>query len=350
MEEDRVYCSSSYLMYRTIPDKNKYFSKKFPTNLHEIPGNRTKIHNSQELHDALKKQIEELSSTGKKMALCLSGGIDSAILAKFMPKGSIAYTFKCVVPNVEVTDETPRAAVYAKECGLDHRIIEVFWEDFEKFTPIIAKHKGMPFHSIEIQMYKAGLQAKKDGVDVLIYGESADLNYGGLSMLLSRDWTVGDFIDRYSYVKPYAALKNSKLILEPIHECEKNGYVDVHKFNTHPFMKEALNSYYNACETAGIEYLLPYSHTVLDIPLDIKRIRDGENKYLIREIFKKLYPGLNIPPKTPMPRPMNEWFKDWQGPTRPEFWPHCTDPMDGDQRWLVWCLEKWLDILDEEKA
>lgn len=348
LAEDLCYCASSYLMYRTVIDGGKTFSNKYPRNTHEAPKNRIKIHNSEELLNALKKQVEEIVASGKKVALCLSGGIDSAVLAKFLPKGTIAYTFKCVVPGIKVTDETPGAAKYAKECGLDHRIVEVYWEDFEKFTPIILKHKGMPFHSIEIQMYKAGLQAKKDGVDVLIYGESADLNYGGLSMLLSKDWTVGEFIDRYAYVKPYAALKDSELVLSPILQCEHDGYIDVHEFNTHPFLKEALNSYYNACEAAGIEYFLPYSHTILDVPLDLERIRRGENKYLIREVFTKLYPDFEIPPKTPMPRPMDEWFKDWQGPTRPEFWPHCTDPMNGDQRWLVWCLEKWLNILDEK--
>ncbi len=345
--EDRRYCASSYLMYRTIIDDNKTFSNKYSRNTHEIPENRIKIHSSDELHIALQTQVEKLVATGKKVALCLSGGIDSGILARFLPKDTIAYTFKCVVPGQEVTDETPGAAKYAKECGLDHRIVEIYWEDFENYTPTLLKHKGMPFHSIEVQMYKAGLQAKKDGVDVLIYGESADLNYGGLSILLSQDWTVGQFIDRYAYVKPYAALKESDLVLDPIHQCEQNGYIDVHKFNTHPFMKEALNSYYNACETANIEYFLPYSNTVLDVPLDLKRIRNGENKYLIREIFTKLYPGFEIPPKTPMPRPMDEWFSDWQGPTRPEFWPHCTDPMSGDQRWLVWCLERYLNLLDE---
>ena len=123
--------------------------------------------------------------------------------------------------------------------------------------------------------------------------------------------------------------------------------VDVHQFDNGPFIKEAINSYYNACETAGIEHFLPYSYTVLDEPLDLARIRKGENKYIIREVFAKLYPGFEAPPKTPMPRPMNEWFKDWQGPTRPEFWPHCVDPMNGDQRWLVWCLEQYLNLIDQ---
>jgi len=47
-----------------------------------------------------------------------------------------------------------------------------------------------------------------------------------------------------------------------------------------------------------------------------------------------------------MPRPVNEWFADWVGPTRPEFIPHCTDDMTGDQKWMVWCLERYLNIIE----
>ena len=74
--------------------------------------------------------------------------------------------------------------------------------------------------------------------------------------------------------------------------------------------------------------------------------RELVGKYLVREIFRRLYPNFVIPPKTPMPRPMNEWLKDWEGPKREEFWPHCTEGMTGDQKWLVWCLEKFLDMCD----
>ena len=76
--------------------------------------------------------------------------------------------------------------------------------------------------------------------------------------------------------------------------------------------------------------------------------RHGLNFTLVREVFQRLYPDLKVPAKTPMPRPMNEWFKDWTGPQRPEFWPHCTDHMNGDQKWLVWCLENFLNMIDGE--
>ena len=91
---------------------------------------------------------------------------------------------------------------------------------------------------------------------------------------------------------------------------------------------------------------MPYAQCKMDVPIDYCRIRNGENKYLVREVFSRLYENFEIPKKTPMPRPMNEWFADWEGPKRPEFWPHCTDDMTGDQKWLVWALEKFLNTID----
>ena len=41
---------------------------------------------------------------------------------------------------------------------------------------------------------------------------------------------------------------------------------------------------------------------------------------------------------------VREWLRDWQGPRRQEFYPHCTDGMTGDQKWLVWAPERFLDI------
>ena len=68
-------------------------------------------------------------SVGKDIALALSGGIDSAILARFMPKGSKAYTFRCLVPDKKVVDESEQAAVWAQMNNLDHEIIDITWED-----------------------------------------------------------------------------------------------------------------------------------------------------------------------------------------------------------------------------
>lgn len=342
---DKVYCMSSFLMYRTIADQNKSFAPGVVPQLHGANFERQNVHDSFELEEALKNHVQRACIDGKA-ALALSGGIDSAILAKYMPAGSTVYTFKCIVPGITVTDESPVAARYAAECGLVHKIVEIYWEDYEKYTPNLMKQKGSPIHSIEVQIYKACLQAKADGFTSLIFGESADANFGGLSDLLSKDRTIGDFIQRYSFVPPYRALKEFEIPLSPILPFVHDGYVEVHDFLRHSFFAESTASYVNAAAVAGIVPILPYAYTYMAAPIDYERIRRGENKYLVREIFNRLYSGFSVPPKTPMPRPVNEWFKDWKGPIRPEFWPHCTDDMSGDQKWLVYCLERFLNCLD----
>lgn len=347
MEIDKRYCMSSFLMYRRIVNEEKMFCKGVMPNFPLLPEERTKIWKSEDLHQKLKQQVEEATKDGKA-ALALSGGIDSAILAKYMPKGSVAYTFKCVVPGIEVIDETKMAAKYAEECGLEHRIIEIYWEDFELYAPVIMKHKGAPIHSIEVQIYKAALQAKKDGFERLIYGESADCLFGGFSQLLAKQWRVGDFIDRYAYVMPYKILRDSELVLEPVLRHEKEGYIDPHTFMSTEFYPESARSYLNASELAEMNIVMPFSTCIMAGKINYNRIRKGENKYLVRDVFSSLYEGFEIPQKTPMPRPMNEWLKDWSGPERIEFYPHCVEDMSGDQKWLVWSLEKFLAGIDGE--
>ena len=136
------------------------------------------------------------------------------------------------------------------------------------------------------------------------------------------------------------------MILEPYLAFEKDGHIDGHDFVNFYFRQEALGTYRNACETAGIQFVGPYSETYLNEPIDYQRIRSGDTKYLIREAFHMLYPDTEIPAKIPMPRPVNEWFANWEGPKREEFIPHCTDYLTGDQKWMVWALERFLNLID----
>ena len=83
-------------------------------------------------------------------------------------------------------------------------------------------------------------------------------------------------------------------------------------------------------------------------PLDLDRIRSGESKYLIRELFRMRYPEIPVPNKLPMPRPVDVYFANWKGPIRTEF----RDDIDmsqynGNQKWLLWCLEQFLNMVDE---
>lgn len=335
-------------MFRAIHDENVAFSSNKKPNIISLAFDRTPISSSDDLIEVLKQLVAEATANGEA-ALALSGGIDSAILARFMPKSSTAYTFRCVVPGTKVTDETSAAARYADMNGLRHEIVEIYWEDMARHTPLLMLNKGAPIHSIEVQIYKAALRARQNGFSKMIFGENADIIYGGMDGLLSKDWLFGEFVDRYSYIMPYKVLRDFILILDPFREFEKNGHIDGHDFINKFFRQEALGTYNNACNSCGVQFIGPFSKTCMNMPIDYTRIRSGDTKYLVREAFSKLYPGFEQPPKRPMPRPMNEWMKDWKGPLRNEFLPHCTNQMSGDQKWMVYALEKYMNILDSER-
>ena len=329
---------SEYLMYRYV-----FHGGGVSANLQSINLPRVPVKTSDELLSALEHFTHEAAHDGKA-ALALSGGIDSAILARFMPKDSTVYTFRCVVPGVEVTDESKRAKIYADICGLRHEVIDIYWEDIVRVIDGLMRNKKSPVHSIEAQIFLAAERAKSEGFTKFIFGESSDVTYGGMNGLLAKDWLVGEFIDRYTYVMPYKVLREAYMPLDTYLSFEHNGHIDGHEFCSQFFKFEGLSSYINACETAGINFIAPYAYTYLDAPIDYSRIRNGDTKYLVREVFRKLYPDLPLPEKIPMPRPVNEWFKEWKGPVRPEFFPHCTDNFTGDQKWMVWCLERFLNL------
>ena len=345
---DKSFCMSSYLMYRYVYDKNRSFSEGVPCRQVDLDFPRVPVRDKNTLYDALKHSVDEAAADGKA-ALALSGGIDSAILARLLPPGTKAYTFRCVIPGKKVTDESEPARKWAELNHLEHEVIDITWDDVVAAADICMKHKGAPIHSIEAQIYIAAVKAKSEGKTRFIFGENADIIYGGMNGLLEKDWLYSEFVDRYTYVMPYRVLRDPVMPLDPYKAFEKDGHIDGHDFINTYFRQEALGTYTNACGTARIEFVGPYSLTYMDCPVDYQRIRSGDTKYIIRELFRELYPDTELPPKIPMPRPVNEWFADWEGPSRAEFIPHCTDPMTGNQKWMVWCLERYLNMIDEER-
>ena len=342
---DKTYAMSSFLQFRTVYDPNIKFAKNLDYPRRDAPtykDERTQIDTWGELHDYLKNVIESVTADGKA-ALALSGGIDSAICAKFMPEGSTAYTFKCVVSDGDTIDETQKAEQCCSINRLKHCVVEINWDDYETYAPIIMRHKNAPIHSIEVQIYKAAMQAKQDGFSRLVFGASADIVFGGMDGLLSKDYLIGQYIDRFSFVLPYRVLKEFDLITAPFEKWTNNGIVDSHGFINDVYSSELANSYHNACTAANIDVVdayLPLRH----IPIDIQRIRNGDSKYIVRELYRSLYPDYEIPEKIPMPRPMEEWLNNWEGPKRPEFWPNCHKNMTGDQKYYIWILEKFLEL------
>lgn len=341
---DKNFCMSSYLTFRYVEDRDILFmdrgERRDARDYSLYNENLNLCANWQDLDLAFQKAFKSVDGT--KIGLMLSGGMDSAILAAYMPKGSKTYTFRS---NIEGTiDETEPAKKYCEYYGLEHNPVEVSWEDMLENARICMAHKNAPVHSIEPQLYKAAQQAKADGIEVLIVGESADTIFGGMDQLLSKDWSYQDWVSRYTYVEPSMVLKDpvSMDYLYEKYKIDPNG-VDFVRFVNEVFYVEGLGSYLNSFGAAGINILAPYAQCRMSEKLDLERVRNGESKYLVRELYAEKYPDFPVPTKIPMPRAVNQWLADWKGPQRPEFLPNCIEGLTGDQKWLIFCLEMFLN-------
>lgn len=343
---DKNYCMSHYLAFRFIKDENINFFDGLSHTVFKPRDEReiAPVSTIDEMDSIIRTKINEFYIPNKT-AVLLSGGIDSAILASYLPEGTKAYTFKCIANGA--IDETAQARKYCDAYKLDHEIIEMNWSDFEELTPEILKADGVPFHSIEVQLLKAAKYAKSQGIERFIIGESADLIFGGMDKLIGKDWNFEEFYNRYNFVEPSKALKNP-ISVKDVYEKYRlpNDKIDFLTFMDEIFSIESSTSYMHAFKIAGIEYLDPYTFMKMAFPLDLSRIRNGEPKYMVRELFAKRYPNIEIPTKIPMPRATNQWLENYK-PTRPEFIENCVENMTGDQKWLCWCLEQFLNMHDK---
>ena len=285
----------------------------------------------------------------EKLGLLLSGGMDSSILASYMPEGADAYTFRFLGGTFQ-SDELERAEYFAKYYHLTLHYVDIDWNTVEQNVDKVMVHKGAPVHSIEPQLYAAAMQAKEDGITLLVIGDAADYVFGGMDGLLSKNWSYDQYVKRSVYVDPAEVLKEP-YDMNYLFERYRLGRssIDYLRFYDEVVTDESYASYENAFETAEIDFIDPYELIKMVKPLDLGRIRNGDTKYLIRDLFRMKYPETTVPLKQPMPRPVDEYFAKWEGPKRPEF----RDDIDitkytGNQKWLLYCLERFLNIYDNK--
>ncbi len=341
---DKDYCMSSYLALRYVEKENVDFFEgikyKRP---HLKDGEKVYVRTASDIDKSIALQIEKLR--GRKIGILLSGGMDSAILASYL-KGCDAYTFRFLGGDFQ-RDEMERAEKFAKHNEMRLHYVDIDWDVINTSLPKIMKEKGGPVHSIEPQIYQGAIQAKADGIDLMIIGDGSDYVFGGMDQLLSKEWKFDEFIKRYIYIDPKEVL-NSPISMDYLFERYRNGEnIDFLKFMSIVATEESYGSYSNAFETAQLNYYDPYEMLEMAEPLDLERIRKGESKYLIRELFKIRYPDFNIPEKIPMPRPVDKYFENWGGPRRKEFKSNLNmNNFTGNQKWLLYCLERFLNIYD----
>lgn len=348
---DKKYCMSSYLTLRYIEDDNKDFAEGIVHSKDSVfnGGEKTLVKTAQDIADAYKKAFDDKKDVN--LGILLSGGMDSACLAAFMKPGSHAYTFRFLGGNYGDAD-MKRAKLYAEKYKLNLHYVDIDWSVVEKNIDVLLERKGAPVHSIEPQIMEGALQAKKDGVEMMVAADGSDLVFGGMDKMLSKDWTYDEFVKFYTYCDPKEVL-NEPVSMDYVFDRYRleNGKFDFLRFIEEVFGYESSGAYCNAFICADMKYQPfydPSGMVKMAEPLDLNRVRNGESKYLIRELFKMCYPEIPMPEKIPMPRPVDEYFRDWSGPTRPEFKTNLDmSKFTGNQKWQMWCLERFLNNIEK---
>lgn len=347
---DKNYCMSSYLSLRYVEDDDRQF---FDGIRHQVykqqPLERkTFVSDAHDIDVALRNVFRRIAN--EKLGMVLSGGMDSSILASYMPEGADAYTFRFLGGQYK-NDELERAEYYAKYYHLNLHYVDINWDTVMQCLDKLMTHKGAPIHSIEPQLYTAAIQAKNDGVSMLVIGDAADYVFGGMDGLLSRNWSYDEYIRRTIYINPAEVLKEpyDMNYLFERYRLGKNS-IDYLRFYDEIVTDESYASYENAFETAEMDFIDPYELLKMSKPLDLGKIRNGDTKYLIRDLFRMKYPETAVPIKQPMPRPVDAYFAEWTGPKRKEF----REDIDitkysGNQRWQLYCLERFLNLFDKEQ-
>ena len=344
---DKNFCMSSYMAFRYIEKDDVEFCEGMKhKNYIPIPeSDKIPVKNANEIADKIAEQISKFDD--KKKGILLSGGMDSAIVASYLP-GAEAYTFRFLNGEFQ-KDELKKAEYYANYYKLNLHYVDINWDTVNKYLEPCMKAKSAPVHSIEPQILQAAFQAKNDGVEMMFVGESSDLVFGGMDQLLSKDWTFDEFVKRYTFTDTMEVLTEPVSMLYLFERYRKDGdMIDFMSFMDDVFSIESSGSYENAFAIADMPYYDPYARLKMTDELDLNRVRNGEPKYLIRELMSKRYPEIEVPNKTPMPRPVDEYFKEWKGPVRQEFKKDIDmSRFTGNQKWQMYCLEQFLNMIEK---
>ena len=344
---NKKYCMSSYLAFRYIEKDNiDFYEGLSHSNIVPIPDEKkTLVKTEDEIGYEIKKCLDKYKD--KKLGILLSGGMDSAICASYM-EGCDAYTFRFINGDFQ-REELERAKYYADYYGLNLHYVDIDWNTVEIYVDQVMKAKGSPVHSIEPQILQAALQAKKDGIEMMVVGESSDLVFGGMDQLLSKDWTFKEFMDRYIFTNPEDVLVDPEDMSYLFERYRQDDKINFMKFMDDVFSVESSSSYLNAFSVSDMPYVDPYARLKMAEKLDLYRIRHGEPKYLIRQLMAKRYPEILVPDKVPMPRPVDSYFEKWEGPKRYEFKKNLDmKRFNGNQKWQMYCLERFLNIYEPE--
>jgi len=290
------------------------------------------------------------------MALYLSGGLDSGLLA-YIARPALCYS--CHFPYGEKYDELAYAREIAADIKTEHIVVEPTREDFEQSLPSIMYHLDMPVGSFS--MFPLFMLARRaaERVKIVMSGEGADELFAGYAryLILVREQELyevpelrlykpllsgylGSTLDRFSRLLnrgsvPDDAVKS--VIARHFEEFENlvhaMGYTEFKSL-----LVSLLQMEDRSAAAFGLENRSPFlDHRLIElafsIPPDMK-IRGYTLKWILRQVAARYLPKkvLDRRDKMGLVFPVNLWF-NWSG-RRGEF----------DRRsYNELCMKAWRD-------
>lgn len=153
--------------------------------------------------------IKNITENMDKIAVTISGGIDSSLIAAMVRKLYPQKTINSYCCGFYGDDEFEYSKIVAYNNNTIHKEILLNKEDFIGKNSILSsliEHKGSPLHPNELPLAILEKQAKKDGMDIVLCGEGSDDIFGGYGqnfrMYLNYDYIESFFkyfLDNYRY-------------------------------------------------------------------------------------------------------------------------------------------------------
>lgn len=336
-------CISCFLRYRSFPHEITPFKRKKKFNFSE--SEKIEIFNELDLLNYFSMYFKNVDF--KKTGIMLSGGIDSCMVAAFMPKGSLAFTIS--YPEMKEKDETERAKFYANKFGLKLIEVDVTFDDIVKYQDELMKNKEQPLSSIEIGMYKMCLEAKKHGLENLLTGMGADGLFGGFFNLLSRQWTNSEFVERFTYIDPNTVLLKAEDNLTFFKNHFNEPYFNMLNFLDDIESEYSLSYFLNPCETANIKLLAPYENCIRKFNYDFDMIRNGNEKPILRKAFE-IKTGFKFEGrKMPFPRPTEYWYTLYKEKLNPIFKKDAYSiAKTPEQKWIIYSANHFINLFENK--
>lgn len=325
---------NDWLVYRNFMSPSKL--ERIAKDLRNPP---FPIYGEKDVDLLLRETINSLDFS--KTGIMLSGGIDSALIASYCPKGTLAFTI--TYPEIDGVDESKQAKMYADLFGLRLIKVPVTFQDVLDFQDDLMLYKREPLSPIEIAIHKICLRALDFGLENLLTGMGADCLFGGLTDIMSKSWNKKNFIKRYTFVPPECVLKNPHPNYGYFDPYENGNEFDANSFMEDVFGIGTSKYFLSACGCAGINLIAPYERCRRMFELNIDDMLNGNEKRILRNLFFERTGGLKAPKKYPLPRPVQVWKQFYGRIINDEFLEDAYERCATDnQRWLVFSLDHWL--------